>query len=44
MKAKVAIDVQTIADRLRLVHGLGLITRYHAQISAKATAKRMKLR
>ena len=43
-KAMVARDAQTIADRLRIVHVLGQITRYHAQMSATATATRIKPR
>ena len=43
-KAMVARDAQTMAERLRLAHALGLITRYHAQISAMATTTRMKPR
>lgn len=43
-KAMVARDAQTTADRLRLVHALGQITRYHAHMSAMATATRMKPR
>lgn len=43
-KAMVAKDAQTIADRLRLAHVPGDITRYHAQMSATATATRMKPR
>lgn len=40
----VARDVHTTADRLRLVHFLGHINRYQAQMSATATATRMKPR
>lgn len=40
----VARDAEITADRLRLAHVLGHITRYHAQMSAMATATRMKPR
>ena len=40
----VARDAQTIAERFRLVHALGHVTRYHAQMSAMATTTRMKPR
>ncbi|WP_299606268.1 hypothetical protein [uncultured Tateyamaria sp.] len=43
-KAMVAKETQTMADRLRIAHVLGQINRYHAQMSAMATATRMKPR
>jgi hypothetical protein len=43
-KAMVARETQTMADRLRIAHGLGRITPYHAQMSAMATATRIKSR
>ncbi len=43
-KAMVARDVQIIVDRLRVAHDLSDINRYHAQMSAMATATRIKPR